>query len=123
MSENDNDKILNRKQRLLAELERIVDVLIEQYQPEKIILFGSLAKGQLSEWSDLDLAIIKRTKRRFLDRLIDVALLTMPVIGVDFIVYTPEEIEKAQRENRYFIVDEILGSGKVLYEKGEKYAF
>lgn len=50
-------------------LERIVHTLVTEYQPEKIILFGSMATGDVGEWSDIDLAIIKDTPKRFIERL------------------------------------------------------
>ncbi len=106
---------LKRKKLLLQELKKIVATLKRDYQPQKIILFGSLANGTVREWSDIDLAIIKETKSRFLDRLTEVALLCRYKVGVDFLVYTPEEINEAVREKNYFITDEILGQGKVLY--------
>ncbi len=56
---NKNKKISSearkRKAALEAELKRILPIIIEKYQPEKIILFGSLATGDVHEWSDIDL--------------------------------------------------------------------
>jgi predicted nucleotidyltransferase len=106
-----------RRAALQAELERIVRVLIEQYDPERIILFGSFVHGNIHEWSDLDLCVIKQTDTPFMRRLKEVGLLTLPRVGAEILVYTPEEIETAQRQGNYFIVGEILAKGKVLYEK------
>ncbi len=106
-----------RKQILTRELKRIVKILIENYQPEKIILFGSLANGQVGEWSDIDLVIIKNTRQRFMERLREVIKLTMPEVGVDFLVYTPTEVEQAVREGRLFLKQEILGRGRVIYNQ------
>jgi predicted nucleotidyltransferase len=106
-----------RKYILNKETERIVEILIREYSPEKIILFGSLATGNLHEWSDIDLVIIKKTDKRFIDRLHEVRLMTSPVEGVDFIVYTPEEIDRMQEEKRRFLIKEILAKGEVIYEK------
>ncbi len=106
-----------RKQELNRELQRIVKVLIEDYQPEKIILFGSLANGRVGEWSDIDLVIIKNTRKRFMERLKEVIKLTMPEVGVDFLVYTPTEVERAVQEGRVFLKKEILGRGMVIYNR------
>ena len=46
-----------RKQKLNSNLNKIVRALKKEYKPEKIVLFGSLASGQVSEWSDIDLLI------------------------------------------------------------------
>ena len=108
-----------RRTRLHAELERIVRVLVEQYDPECIILYGSFAHGDIHEWSDLDLCVIKWTEKRFVERLEEVGLLTLPRVGCQILVYTSEEFEAVKQQGHYFFVDEILGKGKVLYEKGK----
>ncbi|KKC29041.1 putative nucleotidyltransferase [Caldanaerobacter subterraneus subsp. tengcongensis MB4] len=50
------------------ELKRIVNIIIEKCNPEKIILFGSMASGTAKEWSDIDLVVIMETDLRFVDR-------------------------------------------------------
>ncbi len=105
-----------RRKLLQEELARYLPILIEQYQPERILLFGSLAGENTDEWSDLDLVIVKETERRFLDRIREVMELLKPQVGVDILVYTPEEFEQLRRE-RSFVRDEILAKGKVLYER------
>ena len=109
--------VTQRKEALERELHRIVATLIEEYQPEKIILFSSLATGRIHEWSDVDLLIIKETEKRLLDRATDiVAMLNYPRVAIDIFVYTPGEVEYLLEEGSQFI-EEILEQGKVLYEK------
>ena len=108
-----------RRSALQAELERIVRVLVEQYDPECIILYGSFAHGAIHAWSDLDLCVIKQTEKRFIERLEEVGLLTLPRVGCQILVYTPQELEAVKQQGHYFFVDEILGKGKMLYEKGK----
>jgi len=112
-----NSQLLERKKDLENELKRIVDMLIQDYSPEKIILFGSLATGEINEFSDIDLLIVKETKERFIERLHKVRYITHPEEGVDFIVYTPEEVENMKNENRRFLIKEIFARGKVVYER------
>lgn len=109
--------IEERKHILNEEIKRIAELVIREYSPEKIILFGSLVAGNLHEWSDIDLVIIKSTTKRFIDRLHDIHLLVKPKVGVNFIVYTPQEVQKMIKEDRYFLVKEILAKGRVLYEE------
>jgi len=106
-----------RKRLLQKELKRITDIVIKRYLPDKIILFGSLANGKVQEWSDIELVVIKETKVRFIKRMQEVGLMTSPRLGVDFIVYTPEEFENMIKDDNYFIKDEILRKGRVLYDK------
>lgn len=112
-----SDNLTNRRALLRSELRRYLRILRTQYQPDKVILFGSLATGATGEWSDIDLVIVKNTDSRFLDRIKEVLQLLQPRVGVDILVYTPEEIERLSHE-RGFIRAEIQEKGKVLYERG-----
>lgn len=111
------------RKELEKEMRRITSLIISDYTPEQILLFGSLANnGEVDESSDIDLVIVKDTKERFIDRLHRVRLITRPEAGADFLVYTPEEIKTmAQRKNK-FLLTEILGKGQVLYERNKQMA-
>ncbi|MDZ7304392.1 MAG: nucleotidyltransferase domain-containing protein [candidate division KSB1 bacterium] len=108
---------LARRADLEAELARILPIIINEYQPEKIILFGSLATGEVHEWSDIDLAIIKETELNYYDRLLEFKKMLDCHLATDVFIYRPQEFEARVAENHYFMVDEILGKGKVLYER------
>jgi len=105
----------NRDEELQAELDRIVDVLRARPDVEKVILFGSMARGEVGSSSDIDLMIVQNTDRSFLDRIDDVLRSVAPRKAVDVIVYTPEEFASL-RESRGF-VKQAISKGKVLYEK------
>ena len=111
------ERLFDREKSLHRELERIVEKLKNDYQPEKIILFGSLAQGNVNEGSDIDLAIIKDTSKRPLDRQVEVAAISQPSLATNFIIYTPEEFRKQQENGNFFVVEEILKRGEVLYER------
>jgi predicted nucleotidyltransferase len=105
-----------RQAKLSEALEQILRTVTTQYQARKVILFGSLAQGTVGEWSDLDLVIIKDTTLPFLERLKEVAVLCRATVGVDFLVYTPNEFAQMVAANNPFIVQEVIHKGKVLYE-------
>lgn len=107
---------MDRKDVLGRELTLIKDKIVKEYQPEKIVVFGSFVSGKIKENSDLDIMILKDTKSPFLQRLKEVALISRPKIAVDFLVYTPREYEVMSLENNYFF-NEII-KGKIIYEKG-----
>ncbi|MEW6556405.1 MAG: nucleotidyltransferase domain-containing protein [Elusimicrobiota bacterium] len=87
------------------------------YEPEKIILYGSAARGEFTEQSDIDLLIIKKTDKDIFDRIGEVLkLLRNNPLPVEPIVLTPEEFQKMQFEERLF-AEVILREGKILYEK------
>ena len=109
---------MDRQHQLASVLEEIVKVLVTEYDPQKVILFGSMAGGEIHEWSDIDLVIVKDTPKRFLARLKEVALLCRAPVGVDYLVYTPQEFERlASDKGNPFFQREILEKGRVLYER------
>lgn len=106
-----------REIELKEALDHILQTLKTKYHPDKVILFGSMVTGGVKDWSDLDLVIIKNTPLPFVQRLKEVALLCLADVGVDYLVYTPEEFSQMIAEQNPFIVNEIIGKGKVLYEQ------
>ncbi len=103
-----------RQEKLTEVLKQIVGILRTQYRPERIILFGSMARGTIGEWSDVDLLIIKETPLPFLQRLKEVALLCRAPVSVDYLVYTPQELAQMVDDQNPFVLD-ILRNGKVIY--------
>ncbi|MEP6958644.1 MAG: nucleotidyltransferase domain-containing protein [Nitrospirota bacterium] len=102
---------------LEKELNRIMEILIREYQPEKLIVFGSAAQGEFHPWSDLDLVVVKKTEKPLLERIEEVLRLVRPKVGLDVLVYTPEEVEALVDERRVFVLDEIIYKGAVAYER------
>ncbi len=102
-----------RRVRLERELERMT-ALFPSLGVKKAILFGSLARGDVAEASDIDLILIKETTKRFSDRLEEALLALDPRVGLDILVYTPAEFE-ALLESRPFIQDAVR-EGRVIYE-------
>nr|NIR48144.1 nucleotidyltransferase domain-containing protein [candidate division KSB1 bacterium]NIV00590.1 nucleotidyltransferase domain-containing protein [Phycisphaerae bacterium]NIT70588.1 nucleotidyltransferase domain-containing protein [candidate division KSB1 bacterium]NIU24316.1 nucleotidyltransferase domain-containing protein [candidate division KSB1 bacterium]NIV70004.1 nucleotidyltransferase domain-containing protein [Phycisphaerae bacterium] len=113
MSEKNSTSAHRRKKALEAELARVLPIIIEKYQPKKIILFGSLATGDIHEWSDIDLVIIKETDLNYFDRLMEFKKLLDIKLATDVFIYSPEEFSGRVQEEHFFVVDEMLGKGKV----------
>src|SRR3989449_10139875 len=88
-----------------------MEILIREHEPEKLILFGSAAQGEIHEWSDLDLVVIKRTDKPLLERIEEVLRLVRPKVGLDVLVYTPEEMEDLIAERRFFLLGENFYKG------------
>jgi predicted nucleotidyltransferase len=93
------------------------DQIVERYDPERIILFGSTAAGSHREDSDIDLLVLKRTSKPYFDRVIELRRTVTTDRRIDVIVLTPDEFDLAIKENRYFLVKEILPTGQTLYER------
>lgn len=100
------------------ELREVIMRLVRELHPERIILFGSRARGTQSRHSDLDLFIVIDTEEKPLDRIGTVMRHLPPSLsyGVDVIVYRPEEL--AERKDTPFI-RRLLAEGVTLYERDE----
>lgn len=97
------------------DLDHVVSRIIEFYQPEKVILFGSYANGSAHEGSDLDLLLIKQTSEHPLNRAAGIRKAMRDILlPMDILVYTPEEIAK-DKERKFTFIHDVLKSGKVLY--------
>ena len=61
----------------------LIQSIIRNYTPQKIMLFGSYASGEAHEGSDIDFMVIKETSKRFIDRIADVIQLNKTIRKVD----------------------------------------
>lgn len=99
------------------EIDRIIERIVARTQPQKIIIFGSYAKGTATIKSDLDILVVKDTELPMINRAAD--LLTNfhnALIPVDVHIYTTEEVEEYAKEPFSFI-NTILKSGNIVFEK------
>jgi len=98
-----------------AVLDDIVRRIVEVAQPERIILFGSAARGEMGPHSDLDLLVIKAGEINRVDVAQDIY---MNMFGaghaVDIIVATPEDIERFG-DSPYLVYMPALRDGQVIY--------
>jgi len=111
-----NPAVEARRQLLEAELARYVRLLREEENPEKVIVFGSLATGQVHEWSDIDLVVVQETELPFLKRTRAIRKTIQPRVAVEILCYTPAEFAQLCASRRFF-QHEILQKGRVLYER------
>lgn len=108
-------KMSKTTQRLTPTLRRLAKALIP-YGPERIYLFGSWARGEADELSDIDLVVIKTTDAPFFDRLRETARLLPSEVGaVDIFVYTPEEFANMKAQGNAF-AEMIEDEGMVIYD-------
>ena len=97
------------------EIARIVRQIIRKYKPERIILFGSAARGEWNLDSDADFLVIKsQVPTRGADRIRELSRLIKRDIPMDLLVYKPEEFSDRLEKGDPFIRT-ILTEGKLLY--------
>lgn len=102
--------------KLPAGVQRIMQKIVEDHCPEKIILFGSYAWGTPTKDSDLDFFIIKKTgDTRKTARMIDGSLFPREY-PMDILVYTPKRVRERLAMGDSFI-KQVVTSGTVLYER------
>ena len=89
--------------------------IVKDFQPTKVILFGSYAYGQPTEDSDVDMLIIMPFEGRGAHKSAEIATITHPHFAVDLLVRTPEQV-KARLDLGDSFIREIIENGKVLYE-------
>ena len=114
-----NDPVLNTEKITPALIQYIVRKIVQEIQPQKIILFGSYARGDYGGDSDLDLFIMVedgKESSRLIRRRID-GLLWGRRFPIDLIVRNKQEIEWNFKAKNSFYVHHIFEEGKVLYEK------
>lgn len=90
---------------------------LRAYKPEKVILFGSYAWGRPSRSSDVDLLIIKNSRKPKHHRITDVERLLYPSpLPTDVLVFTKKELASRLSLGDFFFT-RIIREGKTLYEK------
>jgi len=86
-----------------------------EFGAEKVVLFGSYARGTVTEDSDVDLLVVVRFEKRSVDKSVEIRMKLRPGFAVDLLVRTPEKVRERLAMGDDFM-REILGEGKVLYE-------
>ena len=101
----------------LEDIREVLTPALEESAALRAIVFGSHARGEAQEFSDLDLVIVADTERGFVSRFKDFQTVQDAWDwSMDLIVYTPAEYEKMRAQGSYFI--ELLETeGVVIYER------
>jgi uncharacterized protein len=99
----------------LAVLHRTVERLVRAFAPERIVLFGSYAKGAAQPGSDIDLLIVADLEGEPAAHLRRARQLVADCFPpVDVVLCTPEEAAKAPTARSPFLLS-VLGSGITVY--------
>jgi predicted nucleotidyltransferase len=97
------------------DLRRIISI-IKKINPEKIYLFGSYATDSSDEQSDIDLLIIAPSHDRPLERRLKLRKMLAKYdrkVGLDLLIYTPDEFEMLSKETSSFISSAIKQGIKI----------
>jgi predicted nucleotidyltransferase len=102
----------------MVEPERINELaerIAREYHPDRIILFGSHARGTATDGSDVDLLVIVPFEGQPARKAIEILDRLDPHFPIDLLVRTPEQVEQRLQLGDFFM-REIVESGRILYE-------
>lgn len=103
------------RQQLQETLARVVASLSADPTVQRVILFGSYARGRADLRTDLDLVVVQSSDQDFLTRMVELHRRIGPLpVDADILVYTPQEWEQMQDTP---FGHRVAQEGKVLYEK------
>ena len=101
-----------------ADLSLVVNRIVAHYDPDQVYVFGSYAKGTMTDTSDLDLLVVRPSSIPFTIRGRNVNhLLRQFAADFDVLFYTSAEIEAEQEDPDGFVTT-IIGDAVLLYARG-----
>ena len=107
---------IDQRQRIPQEaIDQVVQQIVEKFKPQKIILFGSYARGNPRRESDVDMLVIMDTPVKEVQQALEIHRSLNIMFGLDLIVYTPEHLQERLEMQDWFLID-VIKEGKVLYE-------
>ncbi len=96
-------------------IDQVVQQIAGKFKPQKIILFGSYARGNPRPESDVDLLVVMDTKLREVHQAVQICRQIEYRFGLDLIVHTPKHLAERLKIGDWFLRD-VIREGKVLYE-------
>ena len=102
----------------LAGIRNVTRQIVQQFHPQKVILFGSYAYGQPTEDSDVDLLVVMDTDESPLHAAAKIAAAVEHPFPLDIVVRTPVEFASAVHRRGVFAT-EVATKGITLYEAGD----
>ena len=104
---------IRNREKIYKQIDLLVKKIRQTFSVKRVYLFGSFAKGEIHEGSDIDLLIIGDFKENFFERI--GKILDLTDLPVEPLVYTEKEFKKLLEEENPFIL-EVLKTGKLLYK-------
>jgi predicted nucleotidyltransferase len=90
--------------------------IVQEFQPERIILFGSYAHGNPTPDSDVDILVVLPFEGKNLYKSLEILNRANPAFPIDLLARRPDDTERRYREGDP-LIREALDRGKVLYER------
>ena len=110
--------VTQRKRIPRKAIDDVVRRIVEKFHPQKIILFGSYARGNPRAESDVDLLVIMPTPAQETRQSLEIRRYLNVMFALDLIVSSPERLRQRIEWGDSFL-QEITSQGKVLYESAD----
>lgn len=110
--------LLGEKSRIVSRpmIEEIARQIVERFDPERIILFGSYAYGKPHRESDIDLLVVMETPLKETEQAIRICQAILYQYALDLLVRTPETLQRRIALGDRFL-QKTARQGRVLYER------
>ena len=99
----------------MSSIQELTARIVQEFQPERVILFGSYAYGTPTSDSDVDLLVVLSHEGKGTRKAIEILNTINPKIPVDLLVRTPEQLDRRLAWNDFFL-QEVVKKGRILYE-------
>jgi len=96
-------------------IQQMINPIITQFQPQKIILFGSYAYGKPTIDSDVDLLILMDTDQKPIRMAAQIAAAIPHLLPLDIMVWKPSDFVQSVARQAVFAT-EVMTKGVILYE-------
>jgi len=111
-----NVPTIDQRERIPQEaIDEVVRQIVERFKPQKIILFGSYARGNPRPESDVDMLVVMDTSLKEVQQAIQICQQIEYRFGLDLIVHTPEQLAERLKMGDWFLRD-VLKEGTIIYE-------
>jgi len=102
----------------LSEIQQFSQALVREFHPQRVILFGSYARGTADEHSDVDLLVVMPHEGSPVKKSVEIRLRIRPPFPLDILVRSPKKVRQRLAMGDSFM-REILEEGKTLYEASD----
>jgi predicted nucleotidyltransferase len=103
----------------IKEIRNLTSQIVREFNPDRIILFGSYAYGRPGNDSDVDILVVLPFKGKPVRKAIEIRNKVNAGVPLDLIVRTPEQVADRIAQNDWFM-REILERGHTLYEANHR---
>ncbi len=99
-----------------SSIKQLADQIVREFQPERVILFGSYAYGQPGPDSDVDLLVVLPFEGKNFWKSLEILNRIAPEFPLDLLARRPEDTARRYEEGDP-LIREAIDRGQILYEK------